>query len=221
MHIACIIRVPLIQIFQPQSRSIFSNLSFHPTTVPLVAQTSFLITNQQRIFLPSGYLTGKSGPYRSDMLDPLTALSLASSIVQLVDFCKELVTDGVELYQKGRLSENGELETATMRLIQLTKALVIPQPSNVGPGMPPEPLSESESNLRRLSGECRVLGAELISKLEAVKADKPQDWVESFRKAARNAKNNGKVQNLEKRLKTLQDQLNLHLLAVLRYVFGH
>jgi len=38
------------------------------------------------------------------MLDPLSALSLASSIVQLVDFSVKLITDGVELYKAaGRL----------------------------------------------------------------------------------------------------------------------
>lgn len=43
------------------------------------------------------------------MLDPLTALSLASSVVQLVDFSIKLLAESKEIYQKGSTLEHKDL----------------------------------------------------------------------------------------------------------------
>lgn len=37
------------------------------------------------------------------MLDPLTAVGLAGTVVQFVDFSTKLVSHSVELYEKGKL----------------------------------------------------------------------------------------------------------------------
>lgn len=153
------------------------------------------------------------------MLDPLTTLSLASSIVQLVDFSIELVTDGVELYNKGSLSNYNELEQATLDLTQLTKALSSPVQFNITqPGIVPKPLSQNEARLQGLAKSCRELGEQLIAILNEVKTQGPGNWLESFRKAIRASKDKDKIHDFEKRLKTLQNQLNTHLLAILRLV---
>jgi hypothetical protein len=104
------------------------------------------------------------------MLDPLTALSLASSIVQIVDFSIELVTDGVELYNKGSLSNYNELEQATLHLTELTKALSSPVQFNITqPGIVPKPLSQNEARLQGLAKSCRELGEQLLAMLDEVK----------------------------------------------------
>ena len=55
------------------------------------------------------------------MLDPLTSLSLASTVLQLVEFGSELIKEGSELYCSvdGVLSKNIELETITLNLKDL------------------------------------------------------------------------------------------------------
>jgi len=56
------------------------------------------------------------------MLDPLAALGLASSIVQLISFTSDLVAKGRDIYQSsdGTLVENLELEAITKSLEDLS-----------------------------------------------------------------------------------------------------
>jgi hypothetical protein len=65
------------------------------------------------------------------MLDPLTALSLASSLVQLVDFSITLVKDAREISLGGRSVDVNELEIVTADLIGLNAALK----RRTGPGV--------------------------------------------------------------------------------------
>lgn len=65
------------------------------------------------------------------MLDPLTALSLASSLVQLVDFSITLVKDVREISLGGRSVDVNELEIVTADLIGLNAALK----RRTGPGV--------------------------------------------------------------------------------------
>ncbi|KAE8441277.1 hypothetical protein EG329_005543 [Mollisiaceae sp. DMI_Dod_QoI] len=151
------------------------------------------------------------------MLDPLTALSLASSIVQLVDFSIELITDGVELYQRGSLATNDELEQASEDLIQLTEVLATTPPlGSAGPGNSVKPPSKDEIALQQLAKSCKAIGSQLLDILEESKTEQSQNGLESFRKAIRTIKNKDKIEALEKRLKRCQDQLSLRLLAILK-----
>jgi hypothetical protein len=65
------------------------------------------------------------------MLDPLTALSVASSLVQLVDFSITLVKDAREISLGGRSVDVNELEIVTADLIDLNAALK----RRTGPGV--------------------------------------------------------------------------------------
>jgi len=51
-------------------------------------------------------------------MDPLTALSVAAAVVQFVDYGTRIVAKGTNLYKSadGALTENIELETASIRL---------------------------------------------------------------------------------------------------------
>ena len=67
------------------------------------------------------------------MLDPFTALSLASGVVQFVDFSSKLISEGQELYKsaEGALTENTELKSVTVDLNHLCEKLVVdPQPQS-------------------------------------------------------------------------------------------
>ena len=56
-------------------------------------------------------------------LDPLSALSVAASVVQFLDFGNKIVSKGIQAYKSndGALIENAEIEEATQRLAQLSK----------------------------------------------------------------------------------------------------
>jgi len=72
--------------------------------------------------------------------------SLASSVVQLVDFSIGWITYGFELYKKGSLPVSDELEQATKDLVKLTEALSKPC-SNGDPGQGANPPSEDTMSL--------------------------------------------------------------------------
>lgn len=58
------------------------------------------------------------------MLDPFTALSVASSVIQIVDFSSKLVSKGEEIRRNGSLVENDELERVTKDLQELNGSLL-------------------------------------------------------------------------------------------------
>jgi len=155
------------------------------------------------------------------MLDPLTSLSVASSVVQFVDFAIKLLSDGAELYEKGTLANHDELELVTKDLTRLTDDIISTTQSGQtqyrGAEQPP---SKDEVALLELAASCQKIGEQLLALLESLKVQKSGNALEngltSFRKAVRSAKKKGQIQNLEKRLKKMQDQLSISILALLR-----
>jgi hypothetical protein len=158
------------------------------------------------------------------MLDPLSALSIAGCAVQFVDFSIKLVSTGVELYENGTLSSHAEAEQATRDLTHLTEELA--QKSQVLKSQPGKALalpSEDELAVQRLAGACWGLGNQLLSILGVLKAQKSHNGLESFSRAVKTARKKEKIEDIEGRLKTLKDQLSLHLLAILKFgsLFTH
>ena len=150
------------------------------------------------------------------MLDPLSAFSLASSIVQIIDFSIKLIEHGHELYDKGALAKNSELEQATEDLTLLSEALA--SSPKLGLDGKQIPYNSDEVALQELAQSCQTLGQELLSILETLKPQKPRNGIESFRKAVKAIEKSGKIESLERRLSKLQDQVNTRILAILRYV---
>lgn len=127
---------------------------------------------------------------------------------------------GVELYHHGTLANNNELEQATKDLTYLTEELAsTPQVAQYQPGFVTRLPSKDEIALKELAGSCKELGDQLLCALEDLKAKKSQNGLESFRKAIKNAKRKDKLRNMETRLKKLQDQLSVRLLAILEYFY--
>lgn len=56
-------------------------------------------------------------------MDPITALGLAASIVQFVEFRSRILSDGVEIYRNGLKLEMRELETINDDLLQITSGI--------------------------------------------------------------------------------------------------
>jgi hypothetical protein len=123
------------------------------------------------------------------MLDPMSALSLASSVVQFVDFGIKLVSEGVELYEKGTLANNDEIEQITRDLTQLTEELTAtPQVALDHARIVTKPPSRDELALQELACSCKLLGDQLLNILDGLKPQKSHNGLESFRKALRSAR---------------------------------
>ncbi|KAH7409565.1 hypothetical protein BKA64DRAFT_400156 [Cadophora sp. MPI-SDFR-AT-0126] len=143
------------------------------------------------------------------MLDPLTSISLASAVVQFVDFSVKLVSAGHELYEQGSLADNDEVEKITQDLANLTEELGADRPA------PAQQLSQDEIAIKQLAGSCKELAEEMLAVLTTLKGQKPKSGLETVRKSLRSMRKKGKIQDIEKRLGKIRDELNLRLTAIL------
>jgi len=144
------------------------------------------------------------------MLDPLTAISLASAVVQFVDFSVKLVSAGHELYEKGSLADNDEVEQITQDLANLTEELGADRPAAA------KQLSQDEIAIKKLARSCKELADDMLAVLTTLKAQKSESGLETVRKSLRNMRKKGKIQDIEKRLGKIRDELNFRLTAILR-----
>ena len=145
-------------------------------------------------------------------MDPLSALGLASAIVQFVDFGFILVSECRELYESinGATKENFELETITKDLAQLTTNL-LPEASH---GLP----SQNDNALRKLAQMCRDIAKELLIALESIKVkNKGQKW-QSARQAVRSVMKKSEIQSIHGRLQRVQEQFKTHIARMLWFV---
>ncbi|MCJ1381965.1 hypothetical protein MMC17_005077 [Xylographa soralifera] len=147
------------------------------------------------------------------MLDPFTALSLAGTVVQFVDFGNKLIKEGSELYHSasGALSVNAELENITVNLKAVTKKLETPSPTNT---RSTETTKETEA-LRSLAESCSEAADELLKVLEDLKVKGANRQWQSFRQALRSSHKKDQIRKIEKKLDKLQQMLNTRLIAMM------
>lgn len=143
------------------------------------------------------------------MLDPLTAISLASAVVQFTDFGIKLVTGSIELYHSadGANAERSNLELNSNRVINLTDKIIFPE-HNGDDG----PESEDDKQLRELAKCSKLIASDLLNVLDELKVKAPashgRKW-ESFKKAvaAQTPHNKNKIADLDKRLHSMHQAM--------------
>lgn len=155
------------------------------------------------------------------MLEPLSALSVACAAVQFVDFSVKVVSKGVQLFDKGSLSNNDELELTTNELNRLMGNLTANTPTQAQIWIGTRrPISPEEEALIRVAASCKEVGEKLLELLGRLKTQNHESrmgqGVDSFRVALRDIRKRGDVQDTKKRLHDLQAQLSIHLLSLLR-----
>ncbi|KAL8842262.1 MAG: hypothetical protein Q9170_000588 [Blastenia crenularia] len=143
------------------------------------------------------------------MLDPLTAISLASAIVQFVDFSIKIVSQIQEIYQSasGATRENVTISEITEDIKVLNH--------NIWSNTNPLQLQASEMALQRLAESCETEADALLLVLAELKVPPDASHWLSFKKAIKGARQKGKVQELETRLGKLQKQANSRLLYMM------
>ncbi|KAL8718403.1 MAG: hypothetical protein Q9225_004461 [Loekoesia sp. 1 TL-2023] len=141
------------------------------------------------------------------MLDPLTAISLASAIVQFTDFGTRLVIGTIKLYQSadGVTAEAADLKSKVTNVRQYADKISKSHQRRDNH----EPKTEDEEKLIEQAEACSGIAVELLVVLDALKVKKPagsgRTW-ESFRKAVATATpwNQEKIASLERRLRNIQ-----------------
>jgi hypothetical protein len=148
------------------------------------------------------------------MLDPLTALSVAGTVVQFVDFSCKLLSHAYEIHEStsGITSVNKELERVTSnlseQLVKLSRPLSVDGVSGC--------LTADEARLEMLCSECGDIGRELLQKLRRLKGKGKRNAWESFSKAIQAAWNKNEIDALVQRLRNFKDALELHVMIGLR-----
>ena len=113
------------------------------------------------------------------VVEGLAALSLASSVIQFVDFTSKLISKSKEYYNSsaGALEENISLQDASDRFRSLARGLE--QSSNRFSSS--KTLNREEEALRQVVQECQELARELRGALERLKVAGPKMKLKSFR----------------------------------------
>jgi hypothetical protein len=153
-------------------------------------------------------------------MDPLSALSVAGTIIQFVDFGTKMLSSGMELYKstKGSLNVSEELELVTGDLqAVLVKLRANADPENSIPSAP-SPQSEAEIDEHRdgflqICNNAMLIAGELLRKLNdlKVKEGKHRVW-QTLRAAMRTAWSKDEISALRERLSSLSGSLTPRLL---------
>lgn len=145
-------------------------------------------------------------------MDPLTALGLASNVIQVVDFSIQLVSKGVEIYKDGSLAENIDAEEITQSLKGLNGKLQRSVQDSTCGG----PLSEADQSLMGLCANCERTANELLTMFDQIKiTGKHRKW-KSARQALKSIIKKENLELLARRLDTYRSEINLNVTLSLR-----
>ena len=154
------------------------------------------------------------------MLDPLTAISLASAVVQFTDFGIKLVKGSIELYQSadGLGVERSNVEVRVTHIRKLADKIILSLEQDVDDGR----ASEDEKELSKLAIMCRDMALDFLKVLDDLKVKKPagpgRKW-ESLKKAvaAQTPHNKKKVEDLDRSLRYLRGEMLSRIQIMMRY----
>ena len=147
------------------------------------------------------------------MLDPLTALSIASSVIQIVDFGCKLVSETQEIYS----SASGATK-ANVTSREITKDIKLLYQDLVRKNQAFQRLGPDDIELGKLVDSCAGEAEALMKLLEELRVPPDAKQWESFKNAIKSARKKGRVNEIETRLFKIQRQINFRLNLMMTYV---
>jgi hypothetical protein len=149
------------------------------------------------------------------MLDPLTALSLAGTVVQFVDFGSKIVSKGYRLHESGdgTLVENAFSEKLTTDLARMCRDIKQSLSSQAAPGA--NGIAGQEL-LKLCSGSLEV-AEQLLERFESlkVKGSKHRKW-KSARQALKSVCSKQEIEAMEKRLARYREMIEMEMMVAFR-----
>jgi hypothetical protein len=149
-------------------------------------------------------------------MDPLTALSLAGTIVQFVDFGRTLITDARDLYTSSSRTltaiEELELVAADLQVLVLKlRKSFCSADANVSFF---ESGTEKQKGFENICNNAAKLAEDLIAKLDKlkVKSFENKKWA-SIRQAVNTVFSKDEINTMTKRLSCLKEALELRILT--------
>lgn len=145
-------------------------------------------------------------------MDPISALSLAANIFQVIGFTNDVVTISKQIYDAGSPAGLSELELIATDALKTADAITT-RLSGCGP-TPPGPV---ESILLRLGQEAVHIAEELKLLLEKLRAkgEGGKPW-HTLRQTFMTIWKRDDIDKLEKRLVAIRDELQFHAVALIQ-----
>jgi hypothetical protein len=154
-------------------------------------------------------------------MDPLTAFSLAGTIIQFVDFGTKILSQGYEIYEsaKGQLAVDEELELITADLsglISKMKRAKISNPPSVSSLMTGPVSSAQSSTFEKICDEATQIAQVILAKLGKLKIDETKNReLETFKQVWKRLWARREIDELVDRLTRLKDLINTEVLATI------
>jgi hypothetical protein len=144
-------------------------------------------------------------------MDPLSALGVAASVAQFVQFGASLVSKSRQIYRQGALLDHIECGHATRRLTEVANDVKksLKDLEYLG-----EPSSDAKE-LERICRNCVKPSEELLFRLEKVRLNEKntfRKW-KSLRQALKTVCMKDGVDSLSRRIADCRNELNTHLIA--------
>lgn len=136
-------------------------------------------------------------------MDPLSTLSLACNIVQIVDFSTKVVKACRKIYKDGSLSENDSIAEMAGHLANLQSDLDVPS-------------QQVSADLLDLSRKCSVTATEIIKELEDLKVKQPGKGLYLISSTFKTLRKKSTIEKIWKRLGDYKSALDSHILIDLR-----
>lgn len=140
----------------------------------------------------------------------MTALGLASNIIQLISFTSDIVSKSRELYksQDGKLVEHAELEAITKNLQELSNDIIFPSRHRSA-------ISQADKDLAELCEGCKEISRQLIGAIQGLKAQRGNKRWNSFRQALKTIWKEDEIARISERLDRYRAQIDTRLLVSL------
>lgn len=148
------------------------------------------------------------------MAEALAALSLASNIIQFIDFGGKVLATGYKLYKNSfggsDIQEIKYVTTGFQRLVEGFSNCLHEDTSA-------KKVSHVEADLRTLAKHCNDIAEELLAAVNKIDVQGRLGKWKSFRVALKSVLAEEKIEKIEVRLDKLRQQIILHILACFRY----
>ena len=149
------------------------------------------------------------------VLEALAAISLASSVIQFVDFSVKLISKGNEYYHSadGVLAEHNELHNIAGNFEDLNAKLK----NSLSLVEPKKLLSDEEKALQSITQDCLAVADDFKRTLEELRRHPGNNVWKSFRQAIKTRWKQKKLDETLNKLRLFREDLAVHLLVVIRY----
>ena len=146
-------------------------------------------------------------------MDPLSALSVATNVIQFVDFTSKIVSGSYQLYKSGlgESEQNAELNQVTTKLISLNDSLE----RSLHTQALGKDLSQIDIQLRDLCNDCNIIAHDLILALKKLQSNRHSKW-NSVILALRTIWTQDDIDKLQHRVDGFRQQITMHVLVALR-----